>query len=81
MKKKINITMQVTYEMTKECEVDSDVLSSLKHIQEYYPNRVNCVIADMDKDARNGYDWMRDNCDENKCVDWEVQIQDLTEEE
>jgi hypothetical protein len=81
MKKKINITVQVTYEVTKECEVDSDVLASLEHIQEYYPNRVDAYIADMDKDARDGYDWIVDNCDENKCVDWEVQIQDLTEEE
>ena len=81
MKKKINITMQVTYEVTKECEVDSDVLVSLKHIQEHYPNYVDVYIADMDKDARNGYDWIVDNCDEHKCVDWSVEIQDLTVEE
>lgn len=81
MKKKINITMQVTYEMTKECEVDSDVLASLEHIQEHYPNRVNAYIADFDNDVRSGYDWMQDNCDENKCVCWDVEIQDLTEEE
>lgn len=81
MKKKINITMQVTYEVTKECEVDSDVLASLKHIQEYYPNRVDANIADMDNNARDGYDWIRDTCDENKCVCWDVEIQDLIEEE
>ena len=81
MKKKINITMQVTYEVTKECEVDSDVLASLKHIQEYYPNRVDAYIADMDKEARDGYDWIRDNCNENKCVCWDAEIQDLSEEE
>ena len=81
MKKKINITMQVTYEVTKVCEVDSDVLASLEHIQEYYPNCANVYIADMDKDARNGYDWMWDNCDENKCVYWDVEIQDLTVED
>ena len=81
MKKKINITMQVTYEVTKECEVDSDVLASLEHIQEHYPNRVDSYIADMDDEAATGYDWIVDNCDENKCVDWEVQIQDLTEVE
>lgn len=81
MKKKIKITMQVTYEVTKECEVDSDVLASLKHIQEYYPNRVDAFIADMDNKARDGYDWIWDNCDENKCIWWDAEIQDLTEEE
>ena len=73
--------MQVTYEVTKECEVDSDVLASLEHIQEYYPNRVDAYIADMDKDARDGYDWMWDNRDENECVCWDVKIQDLDVEE
>ena len=77
MKKKINITMQVTYEVTKECEVDSDVLASLEHIQEHYPNYVTASIADMDDDARDGYDWIVDNCNERKCVDWYVEIQDL----
>ena len=81
MKKKINITMQVTYEVTKECEVDSDVLASLEHIQEHYPNSVDSFIADIDDEAATGYDWIVDNCSENKCVDWEVQIQDLTEED
>lgn len=81
MKKKINITMQVTYEVTKECEVDSDVLKSLEHIQEYHPNRVTASLADLDPDARDGYDWIVDNCDEHECVDWYVEIQDLTKEE
>lgn len=77
MKKKINITMQVTYEVTKDCEVDEDVLTSLEHIQEHYPDYVNAYIADMDDGARDGYDWIWDNCDENKCVWWDAEIQDL----
>lgn len=77
MKKKINITMQVTYEVTKEVEVDSKVLESLEYIQENYPNYVTASIADMDDDARDGYDWIVDNCNERKCVDWYVEIQDL----
>ena len=81
MKKKINITMQVTYEVTKECEVDSEVLESLKYIQDYHPRFINAYVADMDTDAREGYDWMVDNCDEHKCVSWDVEIQDLDEEE
>lgn len=81
MKKKINITMQVTYEVTKECEVDSEVLASLEYIQEHYPNRVDTYIADVDNEATAGYEWIVDNCNENKCVDWDVEIQDLTVEE
>ena len=68
MKKKINITMQVTYEVTKECEVDSDVLASLEHIQEHYPNRVDSYIADMDDEAATGYDWIVDNCSEKNVL-------------
>ena len=81
MKKKIKITMQVTYEVTKECEVDSEVLASLEHIQEHYPICVDAFIADLNKNVRDGYDWMWDNCDENKCVNWDVGIQDLIVEE
>lgn len=81
MKKKINITMQVTYEVTKECEVDSDVLASLEHIQEHYPMRVDAFIAEMDNDACKGYDWIVENCSENKCSFWDVEIQDLMVEE
>ena len=81
MRKKINITMQVTYEVTKECEVDGDVLESLEYIQENYPKRVDSYIADVDKGATVGYEWIVDNCNENKCVYWEAEIQDLVVED
>ena len=81
MRKKINITMQVTYEVTMECEVDSDVLESLEYIQENYPNRVDSYIADVADEATAGYEWIVDNCNENKCVEWDVEIQDLNVEE
>lgn len=77
MKKKINITMQVTYEVTKEVEVDSEILESLQHIQEYYPNRVDAYIAEIDDDVCDGYDWIVDNCKEKDACDWDVEIQDL----
>lgn len=81
MEKKISITMQVTYEVTKECEVDSDVLESLNYIQEHYLDKVGSYIVDIDDKATTGYEWMSDNCDEHKCVYWLVKIQDITEEE
>ena len=81
MRKKINITMQVTYEVTKECEVDSEVLESLEYIQENYPNRVDSYIADVDDEAAAGYEWIVDNCNENECVSWDVEIQDLNVED
>ena len=81
MKKKINITMQVTYEVTKVCEVDSDVLESLEYAMDNHPKGINGSIADWDEKVIPALDWITDNCSENRCVDWYAEIQELIKEE
>ena len=73
--------MQVTYEVSMECEVDGDVLRSLEYVQEHYPNRVDAYIAEADDEASDAYEWIVDNCHETNCVSWDVEIQDLDVEE
>ena len=81
MKKKINITMQVTYEVTKECEVDSDVLEALMEVQDKYDFGVSSDDAYDDYVIAKAFDWISENIKEKDCYDWKAEIQDLTEEE
>lgn len=78
--KKIKITMQVSYEVSMECEVNSDILKSLQFSQDSYPNGINCGIADWDDEVTPAFNWITENCSENKCSDWNVEIQEIDEE-
>lgn len=78
MTKKVNITVQVTYEVTMECEVANDVLESMEYSMDNHPKGINGSTADWDRKVTPALEWLTDNCSENKCVDWYAEIQDLT---